>query len=226
MNRVQQSFVYRYERPLLDWLCPRVPAFVTPDVLTAFGVFGAFVTLTGYALARYSPHFLWLASFGLVLHWLGDSLDGNLARYRKIERPRYGFFLDQAIDAFSNLLISAGMGLSPYVRMDTALFALTGYHMLTIYVLVRTVVGREFLVTLWNSGPTEMRLLIILMNTLAIAFGAPAWSFLGLPVTWCDFAVSIFSIGFIVAFLHHTLACANVLRVEDDAAREAARRAK
>ena len=224
MNRIHQSFVSRRERQALDWLCPRVPAGVTPDMLTAFGVFGAFVTLVGYAMSRWSPHFLWLASLGLVLHWLGDSLDGNIARYRKIERPRYGFFLDQTIDVVGNLLICAGMGLSPYVRMDTALLVLMGYHMLTIYVLVRTVVVREFFVTLLNSGPTELRLMVVLMNTLVIAFGAPTWTFLGVVFTWCDLAVSIFSAGFVGTFIYLTLSFANKLREEDDAAREAAKR--
>ena len=29
----------------------------------------------------------------LVVHWLGDSLDGTLARVRKAERPTYGYYL-------------------------------------------------------------------------------------------------------------------------------------
>ena len=224
MNRVQKSFVYRYERMALDWLCPRVPAWVTPDMLTGFGIFGAFVTLVGYYLCRFSPNFLWLASLGLVFHWVGDSLDGNIARYRKIERPRYGFFLDQTIDVFGNLLICAGMGLSPYIRMDSALLVLMGYHMLTIYVLVRTVVAREFFVTLLNSGPTELRLLIILMNALIFAFGAPAWIAFAHAFTWCDIVLALYTIGFVCTFLYLTLSYANVLRGEDDAAREAAKR--
>lgn len=200
--RINNSLVGAVERKTLAWLVRRVPSRVTPDALTAFGIFGATLTLIGYVLTAQSPTFLWLASFGLVVHWLGDSLDGNLARFRKIERPKYGYFLDQSIDVIGNLLICVGMGLSPYVRMDVALFALAGYHALSIYSLVKACVSGEFHISLVGWGPTEMRLLIILMNTTIFFFGAPEVTLAGFALTWCDVTVLLMGAGFFGAFVH------------------------
>jgi len=215
-QRIQTGLVSRYERVALGWMVSRVPERVTPDILTGIGMFGAFLTLAGYGLTQLSPGFLWLASFGLVVHWLGDSLDGNLARYRKIERPRYGYFVDQTADVIGNLLIGLGIAISPFVRTDVALFTLTGYHMLSIYVFVRAYVSREFHVTVLNSGPTEIRLMIIAMNMLILLVGAPEFEFLNIKMTWCDVAMSALSIGFIIAFIYLVMNYAKILRAADD----------
>jgi archaetidylinositol phosphate synthase len=224
--RVNNSVLSSLERKAIDFLVPLLPASVTPDKLTAFGTFGATVTLIGYWASNLSSAFLWLASLGLVLHWFGDSLDGNLARYRKIERPRYGYFLDQTIDVMGNFLICFGMGLSPFVSMSVALVALAGYHMISIYVFVRANIAGDFHVTVLNSGPTEMRVMMILMNTTIILFGAPEFSVFGALLTWCDITVSLFSIGFMVAFLYLIFTYAPTLREEDDRAREARKAAE
>ncbi len=218
-KRIHVSLVWRYERLALDWLVRRVPASVTPDMLTAFGTFGSAVTLVGYGLTWVSPAFLWLASFGLFIHWLGDSLDGNLARHRKIERPRYGYFLDQTVDVVGNLLIALGMAISPFVRAEVALFALAGYHMLSIYVFVRAYVSREFHVAVFNSGPTEIRLMIVAMNMLILVFGAASFDLLGMQVSWCDIAMSLLGLGFMVAFANLVFVYAKELRQADEDAR-------
>ncbi len=217
MIRVHTSVSAEVERKILIWLASRLPGWVKPDHLTAFGVFGAGVTLLGYALTWLSPGFLWLASLGLVLHWYGDSLDGTLARLRKIERPRYGYFLDQTVDVVGNLLICLGMGISPFIRMDTALLALAGYHALSIYSFVKTCVSNEFHVALLGSGPTEIRMLIIAMNMLILAFGAPGLAWMGLAFTWCDVAVLVETLGFFAVFIWFVASYARELRDEEAA---------
>lgn len=217
LKRVIQSPLARVERAAIDWLLPRTPHWVTPDGLTALGVLGAMIVFAGYALSWVSPHFVWLASAGLVIHWLGDSLDGGLARYRRIEKPSYGFFLDQCVDVLGNLLICTGLGLSPFTHLGTALLALAGYHMLTIYTLVRACLDGVFHVTLLNSGPTELRLALILMNALIAMFGAPQFVILGLALTWCDVTVSLFAFGFATTFLYLVTNHARRLRAKDSA---------
>lgn len=219
MIRIHQSPLSRIERVVLDCLVRRVPDFVSPDMLTGFGVVGAVITFIGYAMTLDSELFLWLASFGLVIHWLGDSLDGNLARFRKTERPRYGFFIDQSVDVVSNLLIGLGIGISPFVRVETALLAISGYHMLTIYALVRVAIDRVFHVTVLGSGPTEIRALLIIMNTIILVLGAPTWTAFGVEFAWCDLTMGAFGAGFIIAFVYLVQKDARRLRLEDDAAR-------
>lgn len=201
MIRINNSLVGAVERKALAWLVRLMPQAVGPDHLTAFGILGAVVTLIGYVLTHWSPLFLWLASLGLAMHWFGDSLDGSLARFRRIERPRYGYFVDQTVDVIGNLLICGGIGLSAYVRLDVSLLALAGYHALAIYNLVKAGVTNEFNVALSGWGPTEIRLLIILMNTTIFFFGAPTLTLAGQSFTWCDVTVLLMAIGFFTVFV-------------------------
>ncbi|MDE1917810.1 MAG: CDP-alcohol phosphatidyltransferase family protein [Sphingomonadales bacterium] len=178
-KRVNESPLTGIERVALLAIARRLPGWVTPDRLTGFGVFGAVMVLMGGLLANYAISWLWLSNLGVVFHWLGDSLDGTVARLRKIERPRYGFYLDQVIDTVGNLLIALGEGFIPGVRMDLILTLLAAYQMLAIQVLVRTVIDRKFQVTVGGMGPTELRIGIILLNLIVLIFGAP--SVPGLP---------------------------------------------
>src|SRR5690554_1249164 len=100
-RRVNDILLGPLERPTLQWLASHMPAWVTPDLCTIVGLFGSVSIAISYILTIYDRNFLWLASLGFVIHWLGDSLDGTLARHRRIERPVFGFFVDHVADAFS-----------------------------------------------------------------------------------------------------------------------------
>ena len=165
VRRIQANVVARRERQLLTWLCARLPSWITSDGLTAVSVFGAGLVFVSYIASRTVPAALWLASFGLVLNWFGDSLDGSLARYRLMERPVYGYFLDHTIDATNNLLIMAGIGFTHHVRMDAALFALVGYYLLCMYVFINNHLSGIFQLSFLGFGPTELRLALIGINT-------------------------------------------------------------
>ena len=165
VRRIQANVVARRERQLLTWLCAHLPSWITSDRLTVTSVAGAGLVFVSYVLSRSMPSLLWLASFGLVVNWFGDSLDGSLARYRSIERPIYGYFLDHTIDAVNNLLIMAGIGFTLHVRMDVALFALVGYYLLCIYVFISNHLSGVFQLSFLGFGPTELRLCLIAINT-------------------------------------------------------------
>jgi phosphatidylglycerophosphate synthase len=193
--RVNASFVAAHERRALHAIAARLPGWCTPNGMTLFGVFGGCVVMAGYWLSRGAPAWLWLANLGLVIHWLGDSLDGTLARLRHIERPRYGFYLDQVIDALGNVMIALGVGLSAAARMDIALFVLAAFHMLSIQVYVRAIVDREFHLAVGRLGPTEMRLGIVAMNLAVLWLGAPPLPGLPVALSWCDALMLLTGIG-------------------------------
>lgn len=161
------------ERPALQWLAEHAPAWVTPDVLTYLGMGASVLIFVSYALTNISPNFLWLASLGFILNWLGDSLDGTLARYRHIERPRYGFMVDHWIDAMSTVLIFVGLGLSPYVDLVVACFGAIMYLLLSIMVYLITYVTGVFKITSAKVGPTEIRVLAVILNTVIFFVGNP-----------------------------------------------------
>lgn len=104
-----------------------MPDWITPDRLTAIGSAGAALAALGYVGSWWSAKFLFVSSLGLVINWFGDSLDGSLARYRRIERPGFGYFVDHAVDALNMLVFALGLGLSPYVGMAAALLLLCSY---------------------------------------------------------------------------------------------------
>ena len=167
-KRIQTSILNGMEKKVLVWLAQRQPKWMTSDALTYIGVLGAGMYMLGGWLSGRNINWLWLASFGLFIHWYGDSLDGTLARVRNAQRPVYGFFIDHTLDAVTTCMIFWGAGLSPLFRMDVALFILAGYLCLSIYTYICTILKGEFRLTYGYMGPTEFRLLLILINTLYI----------------------------------------------------------
>jgi archaetidylinositol phosphate synthase len=172
-ERVNDIFLAPLERPTLQWLVVHMPSWINPDILTIVGMLGTVVIFCGYCLSNKNPGFLWVASLGFVINWLGDSLDGNLARYRKIERPKYGFFVDRTVDSFGEVLIALGLGLSPYVSFNIACLGLIGYLLMTILVCIRTYVSGVFQLSYGKLGPTEVRVILILLNTTMYFWGIP-----------------------------------------------------
>jgi phosphatidylglycerophosphate synthase len=188
-----------------------MPAWVTPDHLTAIGVFGGLVILVGYWLTGVDRNFLWLVNLGFVLNWFGDSLDGTLARYRHMERPVYGFYIDHAVDAFVEMMIFLGLGLSPYVRFDLACLALIGYFLLSILVFIRTCVKGEFVLSYGRLGPTEVRLLAIAANTLVYFIGNPAVNLFSVTLTIYDWLVAMIILIIFAIAISTTLIQARLL---------------
>jgi archaetidylinositol phosphate synthase len=164
-ERINDILLGPLERPALAWLVKRMPAWVTPDILTGLGAFAALLIGVSYWLCNFNHNFLWLASLGFLVNWFGDSLDGSLARFRKIERPRYGFFIDHTIDAFSQTLIFLGIGLSPFVDFGIACLCLIGYLLMDILVYINTYITGRFRLSYGKLGPTEVRVIAILVNT-------------------------------------------------------------
>jgi len=156
---------------VLNWLCARLPAFVTPDRLTSLGFAGALAIGAGYALSLTHTFWLWLAMAGYVVQWFGDSLDGSLARFRKIERPNFGYFIDHSTDALANLIFMTGLGISPFVRLDVALFGIASYLLLSIHTFLSARVTGEMNLTYLAGGPTELRLLLMALTLCMIMFG-------------------------------------------------------
>ncbi|GFE74899.1 MULTISPECIES: CDP-alcohol phosphatidyltransferase family protein [Novosphingobium] len=171
-TRIQENLLARRERQLLQWLCARMPRWVTPDLLTVTGLVGAFMTFGGYAASNLSADWLWLAMAGYVVQWFGDSMDGSLARFRKIERPSYGYFIDHSCDGLTTALIVWGIGTSPYVTMDVAMVALVGYLLLSIHAYLAARVLGEFKLSYLQAGPTELRFMLIGLTAMMMVLGS------------------------------------------------------
>jgi archaetidylinositol phosphate synthase len=201
-ERTSEFILLRFERRVLPWLCARLPRWVLPDDLTALGLAAATFIAIAYMLSNRDPRWLWAASAALVVHWFGDSLDGNLARYRKIQRPRYGYYLDHLTDAYSTLAIGLGLGLSPYMLLAVGLAIVTSYLVLSVNVYLETYVFNEFSFSYGKLGPTEVRVLLILLNTAAYVVGPGQFTLWGVGMTAFDVAGSIIAVGMLLLLLH------------------------
>ena len=213
IDRIQENLVARVERRALNWLCARLPRRVSPDMLTAFGMFGALMVFAGYVASNADRDWLWLCVAGYVVHWFGDSLDGSVARFRKIERPRYGYFLDHSCDGLATTLLVVGIGLSPYVQLEVALVALAGYLLMSIHAFLSVRVLGELRLSYMNAGPTELRLVLIAL-TLAMYYAGPE-----APVIWhlngFDLFVGVVGCILVALFILQTAQVAGRLAVEE-----------
>jgi archaetidylinositol phosphate synthase len=202
-HRVLDTFTGPIEKPVLLWLAARMPDWVTSDMLTGLGTLGSILIFVSYWLTNKNVNFLWLACFGFFVNWFGDSLDGTLARYRKIERPKYGFFIDHVVDAYNEVLVFLGLAVSPFVRFELATLALIGYLLLSILVYITTCVMGEFRISYGKLGPTEARLIAVSANILVFFVGNPKIKLLGVTTTVYDW-VAIIVIGILAIILATT----------------------
>jgi phosphatidylglycerophosphate synthase len=172
------------------------------------------MVLAGYAASEVNRLWLWLAVAGFVIHWFGDSLDGSLARFRQIERPRFGYFIDHSADGLGNLMIVGGLGLSPFVRLDVALLALAGYFLLSIHAFLAVRVLGELRLSYVSAGPTELRLALIALTLLMMSLGNAAPRIAGLSAF--DFVVALVAGVLITLFVVQTVVTARRIAKEGE----------
>lgn len=212
-KRLQLSVTSPAESRLIAVLCRSMPDYVTPDHLSMAGLAGAALVFAGCALGNLDWRWLGLTTLGFLINWFGDSLDGSLARHRRAERPRYGYFVDHSVDALGNLLIAAGLGVTAAIRMDVALFALAGYLLLSISVFLQCHVMDEFPLSFLGVGPTEVRLILAVL-TLATPWLGRIRFIVGGPFQSTAGDAIVFAFGLILdaIFVLHVLEVAGRLR--------------
>jgi len=178
-TRLQNSFTAAPERQALLWLAARVPPSINSDHLTLLGFVAMFLAGGSYVLARWNPWGLLLATLCLVLNWLGDSLDGTLARVRNRQRPRYGFYVDHMTDSFGALFLMGGLAVSGYVDWRIAMGLLVAFLLLSIESYLASYTLGVFRLSFAKFGPTEIRILLAIANTILFFMPAariPGWS--------------------------------------------------
>jgi phosphatidylglycerophosphate synthase len=204
--RIQQSFITRAEKRALVWLAERTPERLNSDHLTILGAVGMFLAAACYALSRYSHYGLLLSCAFLAVNWLGDSLDGTLARFRQRQRPRYGFYVDHVIDCFGVTALLGGMGISGYMQPLISVWLLVAYLLLSAEIFLATYALARFEMSYFHFGPTELRILLCIGN-LYVFFRPSTHPFRG-SLSLFDFGAVIGAIGMvaiaIISAVRHT----------------------
>lgn len=163
-KRIQGSALSDGEKRALIWMAERAPNWVNSDHLTVLGFAAQLATGGCYALARFNRLWLLAAIFCLAVNWLGDSLDGTLARVRQKQRPRYGFYVDHILDSIGSVALMGGLALSGYMSPAIAITLLVLFLLLSIQSYLATYTLGEFRMAFWSFGPTELRVLLVIGN--------------------------------------------------------------
>ena len=169
-RRVNRGLLARPEARILDILVLRLPAWVSPDMLSGLGIVGAVLGCLGFALALTSWFSLGLVALGFLVNWLGDSLDGRLARHRRIERKIEGSILDNGVDLIAYLLLAVGFALSGLVSLPIPFLLLALYMLLSNLALARLIITGVHDLAIDSIGTTELRVAFLILATLLFLF--------------------------------------------------------
>lgn len=163
-QRINRSLTAHVEKRTLLWIAEHAPRWISSDQLTVLGLTAQIGAGVCYALARIDKHWLLAVILCLALNWLGDSLDGTLARVRKQQRPRYGFYVDHVVDIFGTVALMTGLGASGFLHWQTAMAMLVAFMLLSAESYLATCTLGCFELSQGFFGPTEIRILLIAGN--------------------------------------------------------------
>ena len=212
-TRVNQGLTAGLERRALVWMAERAPAWVTSDGLTVLGLSAQVGAGMCYALSRFNRFMLIGAVVCIVLNWVGDSLDGTLARVRRQQRPRYGFYVDHMVDIFGAVALMCGLGCSGFLHWQTAIAMLVAFLILSGESYLATYTLSRFEMSQGMFGPTEIRILLIIGNLALLR--SPYSVVLGHRMLLFDLGGSIAAVGmFAIAILTAVRHTAELYRQE------------
>jgi archaetidylinositol phosphate synthase len=163
-RRTNHALTASIEKRALRWMAERAPSWLTSDQLTILGLGAQSGAGICYALSCYNRHALLLVNVCLVLNWFGDSMDGTLARIRRQQRPRYGFYVDHMVDLFGSVALMCGLGYSGLLHWQTAIGMLVAFLLLSSESYLATYTLSRFELSQGIFGPTEIRILLIIGN--------------------------------------------------------------
>jgi archaetidylinositol phosphate synthase len=198
--REHRSLLAAVEKRLLIAIAQRLPRWVHSDHLTGLAMAAMVVASGAFVYSRWDTRALWIVVVALAVNWFGDSLDGTLARVRKVERPRYGFYLDHVVDIVGITILLGGLAASTFMSPVIALSLVVAYLLVSGEVFLATAVRGVFRMSFAGIGPTELRILlaigtIALRNDPHVTLGA----FGRMPLF--DFGGLIAAAGLIVTLL-------------------------
>lgn len=201
-NAINTGITAKAEEKAKEWICPRIPAWVNSDMLTVLGFLSSFIIASGFIFGFSNRWYLILVIVGLILNWFGDSFDGSIARYRKKTRPNYGYYIDHVVDGLVVLILGLGLGLSGFFKIEIALAFVIMYLILMIHVELITYVQNEFKYSFGLVGPTEIRIIGILLTIVMFFLPVKYFDILGYTLTQYDFFASfaVVVMGMIILF--------------------------
>lgn len=98
--------------------------FLTPNVVTIISFL--LYALGSIFLFLSFPYHLYFAAFLIIAGYIGDDLDGQLARYKNLSSS-IGDFLDKVLDVLKIYIITISLSIAVYLKTDNVLYLLLGF---------------------------------------------------------------------------------------------------
>ncbi len=215
MERKHYAFTAKIEAKVLDYLVVKLPAWVSPDLLTITALLSAILGSVSYLLSSKSLYYLLIVNLLLAIHWFTDSLDGRVARHRKISRPQYGYYIDHLLDSVSVSLFVGGITASVITQTNAGIWVLALMLISMINCFLKAKIFNVFELSISRIGPTEARLILIIANTLVFLFHDPLLSILNRPVKLMDLFCYLAAISLLAILVPEITKTAIKLNKED-----------
>ena len=166
------SLLGRAEKKLINATVHKFPTFIEGYHLTLMTILWSIgLVVFGY-LAQFNINWLWMSSLMLFLQWFTDSYDGALGRYRDTGIPKWGYYMDHFLDYVFICSLLAGYTFllsGIYKYMLFMLIPVSGAFMVSSFLSFAAT--NEFKITYLGMGPTEMRIVFIILNSLIMGLG-------------------------------------------------------
>lgn len=195
---INTAITAKAEEKAKEWICPRIPQWMTSDVLTLIGVVGILISSAGFIFGFVNRNYLILVPIGLVINWFGDSFDGSIARYRKKTRPNYGYYIDKIVDAVVIIIFALGLGLSGFVKVELALIFACVYLALMLHVDLVVHIQNQCKNSFGWFGPTEVRIIGIFVTIYMYLDKVRYFNIYGHYITQYDIVAAV---GSVIMFL-------------------------
>ncbi len=182
-KKVGSSLLTNPETRFKNWAIPKIPPEIETYHLTLTTLLWSFINVLIAFEVKEHLGLLWLVSLMILLQYLTDLFDGELGRQRDTGLIKWGFYMDHFLDyIFLCSLVFVGYMISPegLEIWYFALLVILGGFMVNSFLAFGAT--NEFQIYHYGVGPTEMRVVFILINTFIIVFGTSSFHIL-LPIT-------------------------------------------
>jgi archaetidylinositol phosphate synthase len=183
VTKIDPSPLTPLARALAAWMIPRIPSWVTPNQITVLGLLVNLVCGAAFYLASFNRAWMFVSVLMLVLNWVADNLDGELARAR-------GFYLDIVLDQFGVMVVCLGIVFSAFAYdLPLLMLYLLTYPLMTFLTMMHIIMRGRF--PLGRLSPAEGRVGLILLALLTYAWPQPLVTLFGHTLGWFELGMSI-----------------------------------
>ena len=161
----------KWEKKLVEKFTPKIPKSIETYHLTMSTMLWSLCIIAfGYLAKHVNINFLWGTSIMIICQYITDLFDGAVGRYRNTGLIRWGYYMDHLLDYVFLCSILIGYSFLFNDKFNTLFFilAIFGAYMVNSYLSFTST--NEFKISYFKIGPTEIRVLFIIINTLLIIF--------------------------------------------------------